>query len=220
MIYNKLILTISAFILIGSTCVNNHAFAIEFGEIKYNNAPIDYEKIDKESTLKLADFYFKSALASKNPEERKQYLQKASGEYFILSKTNPGELYPIVQLARVYDWEGKDRYSKAYFFQALKIDKNNPSTNFYFGDFYLYRKDYTKAVYFYNKAFDNGFKENYDVILKMANIYEKLGDLLRANQYYKKAFLLRPNNSRLPDKIREIESLKYQNTGYYKRTTK
>lgn len=95
MIYNKLILTISAFILIGSTCVNNQAFAIEFGEIKYNNAPIDYEKIDKESTLKLADFYFKSALASKNPEERKKYLQKASGEYFILSKTNPGELYPI-----------------------------------------------------------------------------------------------------------------------------
>ena len=211
-------MVISAFIILGSTCINSQAFAIEFGEIKYNNAPIDYSKVDKASTLKLADFYFNSAMASNNESERKQYLQKASGEYFILSKTNPGELYPIVQLARVYDFEGKDRYSKAYFFQALKIDKNNPSTNFYFGDYYLYRKDYSKAVYFYNKAFDNGFKENYYVVLKMANIYEKLGDLLRANQYYKKAYLLKPQNSRLPDKIREIENLRYQTTGYYKRT--
>ena len=211
-------MVISAFIILGSTCINSQAFAIEFGEIKYNNAPIDYSKVDKASTLKLADFYFNRALSSNSNSERTQYLQKASGEYFILSKTNPGELYPIVQLARVYDFEGKDRYSKAYFFQALKIDKNNPSTNFYFGDYYLYRKDYTKAVYFYNKAFDNGFKENYDVVLKMANIYEKLGDLLRANQYYKKAYLLKPQNSRLPDKIREIENLRYQTMGYYKRT--
>ena len=78
MIYNKLILTISAFIFIGSTCVNNQAFAIEFGEIKYDNAPIDYSKIDKESTLKLADFYFNSAFASTTPQQSKTYLQTPS----------------------------------------------------------------------------------------------------------------------------------------------
>ena len=118
---------------------------------------------------------------------------------------------------QVYDLEGEDRYSKAYFFQALKIDKNNPSTNFYFGDFYLFRKEYTKALHFYNKAFDNGYKETYDIMLRMAIVYEKLGDLLRANQYYKKAFLAKPNNVNLPEKIKSIEVLRYQNTGYYKR---
>ena len=194
--------------------------AAEFGEIQYNSHFIDYSKVNKESTKKLADFYFNKAINEKNKKTQSEYLQKASGDYFVWTQIEQDNIYPIVQMARIYDLENKNSYAKAYFFQALKIDKNNPSTNFYFGDFYLYRKDYTKAVYFYNKAFDNGFKENYDVILKMANIYEKLGDLLRANQYYKKAFLLRPDNSRLPDKIREIERLKYQNTGYYKRTTK
>lgn len=220
LICRNLLLIISAFIIGGSTYVNRPAYAIEFGEIQYNNTPIDYSKIDIKSTRKLADFYFDKAINSEDELIKKDYLQKASGEYFILSKTQQDSLYPVVQLARVYDLEGKDQYSKAYFFQALKIDKNNASTNFYFGDFYLYRKEYTKAIYFYNKAFDNGYKEDYNTLLRMAIVYEKLGDLLRANQYYKKAFLVKPNNQNLPDKIRSIENLKYQNTGYYRRKTK
>lgn len=51
-------------------------------------------------------------------------------------------------------------------------------------------------------------------------MYEKLGDLLRANQYYKKAFLIKPTNQKLPDKIRSIEALKYYNTGYYNKREK
>ncbi len=206
-----------AFLLVGSTCLSQQSMALEFGEIQYNNTLIDYSKIDSGSTLKLADFYFDKAIRATNANEKKEYFQKASGEYFLLSRTQPDNLYPIIQLARVYDLEGEDRYSKAYFFQALKIDKNNPSTNFYFGDFYLFRKEYTKALHFYNKAFDNGYKETYDIMLRMAIVYEKLGDLLRANQYYKKAFLAKPNNVNLPEKIKSIEVLRYQNTGYYKR---
>ena len=49
----------------------------------------------------------------------------------------------------------------------------------------------------------------------MAIMYEKLGDLLRANMYYKKAYLANPQNLDLANKIREIESIKYKNTGYY-----
>ena len=52
----------------------------------------------------------------------------------------------------------------------------------------------------------------------MADIYEKLGDLARANTYYKKLFLTNPNDADTPDKIRELEEIKYQNTGYYKRS--
>ena len=45
-------------------------------------------------------------------------------------------------------------------------------------------------------------------------MYEKLGDLLRANMYYKKAYLANPSKE-LASKIREIEAIKYRNTGYY-----
>lgn len=212
--YKKYLILPGAFILLGSTCCNS-VNAVEFGSIKYHNTFIDYSNINKASTEKLADFYFNKALNTKDKNEKSELLQKASGEYFVLTKLEPENLHPLVQLARVYDYENKNSYSKAYFFRALKIDKKNAATNYHFGDYYFARDEYKKALYFYNTAFENGYKENYDVLLKMAVMYEKLGDLLRANQYYKKAYLVKPENLELPDKIREIESLRYKNTGYY-----
>ena len=205
--------------LIGST-YNNAVMAVEFGEVNYNNALIDYSKIDTDSTLKLADYYFEKALKAQTAKEKKDYLQRASGEYFILTKIEPHNIYPLVQMARVYDYEKQNSYSKAYFFRALKIDKTNALTNYYFGEYYYTREDYIRALHYYNTAFENGFRENFNVLVKMAIMYEKLGDLLRANQYYKKAFLIQPNNTLLPEKIREIETLKYKNTGYYNKRRK
>lgn len=167
--------------------------------------------------MKLADFYFNKAIEEQDKKLKQEYLQKASGEYFILTRVDHNNLYPIVQLARVYDIENQNSFAKAYFFQALKIDKHNTSTNFYFGEYYFDRRDYTRAIYFYNVAFENGLQENFEILLKMGIMYEKLGDLLRANQYYKKAYLVKPDNVDIPDKIREIEALQYKNTGYYNR---
>jgi len=192
-----------------------NAEAIEFGEVQHNNTFIDYTKIDRSSTLQKADFYFQKAQQSSDNTEKKFFLQQAAGEYFLLSQINKKSLYPIVQLARIYDYSDKNRYSKAYFYQALRIDKLNPATNYFFGDYYYKREEYHKALLYYNTAFENGYKENYDVLLKMAIMYEKLGDLLRANQYYKKAFLIKPNNEDIPDKIRLLEGLNYKSTGYY-----
>ena len=125
-----------------------------------------------------------------------------------------------MQLARIYDYTGKNSYAKGYFYKALEINKNHPSTNFYFGEYYYTRKEYKKALNYYNAAFKNGYKEHYEVLMKMALMYEKLGDLVRANQYYKKAFLLNRDKSEVADKIRELEDIKYQNTGYYTKRRK
>lgn len=200
-------------------CCFNTAKAVEFGEVKYNKDNfIDYSKIDKGSTLELANFYFEKALKTRDTDEKKKYLQKASAEYFILNQIDPKDIYPIVQLARVYDYENKNSYAKAYFFRALKIDKKNASTNYYFGDYYYTRNDYKRAIHFYNTAFENGYKENFHILIRMAQMYEKLGDLLRANQYFKKAFLVHPNSQAIPEKILEIEGINYKNTGYYNKT--
>lgn len=211
---------ISAFILFESTYGCSMVKAAEFGEIQYNSHFIDYSKVNKESTKKLADFYFNKAINEKNKKTQSEYLQKASGNYFVWTQIEQDNIYPIVQMARIYDLENKNSYAKAYFFQALKIDKKNPTTNYYFAEYYFTRKDYTRAIYFYNVALENGLRENYDILIKMATMYEKLGDLLRANQYYKKAFLIKPTNQKLPDKIRSIEALKYYNTGYYNKREK
>ena len=210
-IYRNLFILLSAFILFGSTYSSE---AVEFGAVKYNNAFIDYTKIDKESTLKLADFYFDKALNTQDFDEKKEFLQKASGNYFILTQLEPDNIYTTIQLARVYDYEKQDSFAKAYFYKALRINKKDPITNYYFGEFFYTREEYTKAIRFYNIAFKNGQSENNDVIIKLAIMYEKLGDLLRANMYYKKAYLANPSKE-LANKIREIEAIKYRNTGYY-----
>jgi tetratricopeptide (TPR) repeat protein len=206
---------LSQIVLLLCFSFNLSVCAAEFGEIHYNNTLLDYSKIDKKKTLNLADTYFNKALNAKNEDEKLDYLQKASGMYFLLSQIDCKNLYPIVQMARVYDYENQNSYAKAYFFKALKIERYNAATNYYFGEYYYSREDYRRALYFYNTAFENGYRENYDVLIKMATMYEKLGDLLRANQYYKKAFLVKPTSSEIPDKIRELESLNYKSTGYY-----
>lgn len=192
-------------------------FAVEFGTIKYNDSIIDYSVIDKQSVLNRADNYFEHALKTTDKDEQAKLLQKASGEYFILTRIEPQNLRYMVQMARIYDLENKNSYAKEYFFNALKIDKHNARTNYYFGEYYYRRKEYEKALYFYNTAFENGHGENYEILIKMATMYEKLGDLLRANQYYKKAYIINPSNSKLSGKIKEIEQVKYKNTNYYKK---
>ena len=207
-------------ILFNCVCFIPRANAIEFGEVKYHDALIDYTKIDVSKTQKLADDYFNNAISTKNTTEKKDYLQKAAAEYFILTNAQPQSLYPVVQMARIYDELNENSYAKAYFFRGLKINKKDPSTNYYLAEFYYKREDYKRALFFYHRAFENGAKENFDVNLKMAIMYEKLGDLLRANQYYKKAFLLNPANEIIPDKIRELDSIKYRNSGYYNKARK
>ena len=217
-IYKKIFIALGAFVIIGSTL--SAVYALEFGSIKYSDNVFDYSKFDKTSVRKTADKYFNDALSSDEQSLKKELFQKAGGQYFILSKITPGDLYPLIQLARVYDYKDKNSYSKAYFYRALEINKKDPSTNYYFGEYYYSRKEYKKALYYYNIAFRNGYKEGYDVMIRMAMMYERLGDLLRANQYYKRAFLIKPNDENIADKIRILEDLRYKDTGYYSRRRK
>lgn len=212
-IYKNIIILLGAFVLCGGTLYS--AQAIEFGSVQYGKNYIDYSGFDKSAVKKSADSLFNKALKTKDKTKKKELLEKAGGEYFILTKIEPNDLYAINQLARVYDYEGKNSYAKGYFNKALEINKNYAPTHYYFGEYYYSRNEYKKALNYYQTAFKNGYKENHEILIKMATLYEKLGDLVRANQYYKKAFLANKNDTKAADKIRELEAIKYQNTGYY-----
>lgn len=206
--------TVCLLVLLALGCPS---FAVEYGTVKYNDSTIDYSVIDKSTVLNRADSYFEKALKATDKKEQENLLQKASGEYFILTRIEPQNLRYMVQMARIYDLENNNNYAKEYFFNALKMDKHNARTNYYFGEYYYKRNEYEKALYFYNTALENGHGENYEILIKMAVMYEKLGDLLRANQYYKKAYIINPSNTKLSGKIKEIEQVKYKNTNYYKK---
>lgn len=218
-ISKKILLFLGAFVLFGSTL--NSANAIEFGTVQYdhNNTYIDYSLFNSSAVKKSADTYFEQALKSDNIKVKNECLQKAAGEYFILTKINPYDLYAIDQIARIYDLEGKNSYAKGYFYKALEINKNHAPTNYYFGDYYYSRNNYQKALKYYNKALSSGYKIDYEILAKMGSMYEKLGDLKKANQYYKKSVIFKKDDN-ITSKIKEINEMKYSDTDYYKKHRK
>ena len=101
--FKKLFIILGAFALCGGTLYS--AQAVEFGTVQYqNNNYIDYSEFDKAAVKKSADAYFTKALKTKDKNKKKELLEKAGGEYFILTKIEPNDLYAINQPTRnVFD---------------------------------------------------------------------------------------------------------------------
>ena len=203
MIYKKIIIL---FILLCSL----PCFAVEKGSIKYEDNYIDYSVLNGSQVLKEADLFFEQY---ENTNDSK-YLSTAMGKYYIVTKIYPLEIYPMVQLARTYDAKNLDKFAKEYFNICYDINKNDPYLNYYMGEFYYKRHDFKRALRYYNIAYKNGYENYYDINLKIATIYEKFADLLKAKYYYEKAFLLNPSAEYLKDKTLQIDSLNYDKTGY------
>lgn len=188
--------------------------------LQSKNTSIDYSKIDTVAVLKNADECFNNALTETNIDKRNYYLKDAASGYYVLTKAKVGDIYPIIQLARTYDFQGKDKYARGAFETALGINPNDKLVNYYYGDYYYYRSEFGRALRYYRIAFENGMEFTSGNTKKMAIIYEKLGDLYKANVYYKRAFLKDIKDTKTADKIREIEKIKYNNSDYYRRNIK
>lgn len=201
------VLFILAFIFFGSVCQATAGSYVE---------QIATPRVNVEKLTQSADLKFEQALSQQDEALRNELLNQARTMYYAIVNEDKGNIYSIVQLARIHDLQNNDKYAKAYFSRALAIDHNYMNANLYFGDYFYKRHFYKKALWFYRKAFTLGAAENYDILSKMGNSYEKLGDLERANIYYKKLFLLNQDEN-TAERIFEIEKTKYKSTGYYLR---
>lgn len=180
---------------------------------------IDYSHFDAGKVKETADNFFQSAVDSQNGEEKSEYLKNAAAQYYILSNINKSDLYPYIQLARIYDMQKNDSYAKAYFYKALGINSRNSDANFYFGEFYYAREDYKKALIYYQKSLKLGKENDYVILKKIGKIYERFGDLQRANTYFQKSLEINPEDEELMSKTQELLEYKdeYERSGYYKR---
>lgn len=202
--YLVIILTLFAFV--------SPSFALEKGAVEYDDNFVDYSVLNSSNIRKEADAYFQQYLNTQNDE----YLGVAMGKYYILTKIYPAEIYPAVQLARIYDEKKIDRLAKEYFNKAYNIDKSDAFVNYSFGNFYYKRADYKRALRYFLRAYEAGYTKSYDINYKIATIYEKFADLMNALYYYKIALSLNPSNTELDKKCQELKQLNYQNSEYYK----
>lgn len=192
----------------------SNAYALEDED---KNLSVDYSKFNIETTKNSGDTFFTMALEANNEEEKEQYLKNASAQYFILSNLDKSDTYPCIQLARIYDLQKNDAYAKAYFYRVLGLNYKNPDANFYFAEFYYTRKQYKQALEYYQKALTYGKEEDSETLKKIGQIYERFGDIPRANIYYKKSIALNPNDNELSKRINESVKQEYEKSGYYKR---
>lgn len=185
------------------------------GGIEYT-IPTDYSKIDEKELELKAEKYFYLAQKIKDGVVNED-MTNALMLYNVLQKVNPNKIEYPVKLGILYDKIGKDRHARGNFLRASGLDVSNPLPYFYLGEYYYKRTYYRRALSYYNESYTCGFKTNYDLLYKMGDIYEKLGDTRSALKYLNEAKKQSPNPE-LENKIRRIEAQDSVNKEFYSNT--
>lgn len=196
-------------------CIYPQSIAFGGGYSPYEKAGFDLSALNSEKLRAEGDSNFVKGFESSTEADQKKYYQLALQKYFLLSKVEPYNYYPYVQMARILDEQGKDVLSKKHFFQAMNLDKYNPYTNFYFGEFHVKRKMYEKGLKYYLIAYNNGYKDNYVTNQKIAELYEKLGDLKKSEELYIKLNKINPSDDLVKSKVNSFNLSDYEKSGYY-----
>lgn len=146
--------------------------------------------------------------------QNKQELENAYFNYYKASQTTPCAS-SFLGMGMVFI--EKDMYSRAkiYLYKAYNIDENDAATNYYLGKFYFKNEEFVKALDFYTRAFELGLSDNYDLNLKIATIYEKVGDFEQAKNYYETAQNLNPADTSLKNKSQYLDNLNANKIKYF-----
>lgn len=212
---NKFALAILFTFIITCFC-NVEVLALQRGSLEYLENRFDYSTLNPAGLIQLGDTYFEQAINTKNKLTREKLFRYAMGNYFLSSKADPKNVYPYVQLGRIYDKMNINSLAKESFYKATNLDYYNPYANFYFAEYYYDRRDYTRALRYYIISYQNGYENNFETTAKIANIYEKLGDLINAKDFYNKSLELNPEKAaEFQKKLEQIDSLKYDESEYY-----
>ena len=185
------------------------------GGVNYS-IPVYYDNLSETELQDRGKLYFHNAIRLQNGVVNEDMTQ-ALNIYRILQNVNPENAEYSVKLGRLYEKIGKDRYAKGNFSRAISINSSNPEPYFYFGEYYYNKQLYRKSLKYYGEAYKNGYETNYDLLYKLGDVYEKLGDSRSALKYLKDAEKQSPNDE-LAAKIKRVEAEDMVNNTYYRDT--
>lgn len=179
-------------------------------ENKYTKPVIDKETIERE-----ADEFFYQGMDNTDITTKEAYLMKALEKYMLLLEYNMFDAVSATQVAIIHDMLGNNDTALEYFKRAVNLENLNPFANFYFGEYYFYRKNYRNALKYYLTAYENGFNDSYQTSLKIATIYEKFGDFEKAKTYYRIAQKQNPElREGISEKLKSIRNIYYSRSDY------
>lgn len=207
----KLIHILTIFIILG----NPVSAKMQEGYLEYGGFSYKFKSNDAKSFITQANknmFMFENSLKQ---QDKNFYLNEAMRYYFMLSKVQVSSIDAQVGLGRVYDEMHRDIYAKKHFFVAVDLNPKNAAANFHFANFYYKRSDLITALFYYKRAFDNGYQNKFEVNYRIGEIYEKLADLESAKAFYANAYKLKPDNDALLEKIQQLGQSNYSESQYY-----
>ena len=160
--------------------------------------------------LREANTFYKSYEISKNKED----LENAFLCFYKSAQINP-TLESYLGMGKVFVEKNMYTNAKKYLYRALSIDKNDAFTNYYLAILAYVNEEYVKALDLFKIAYNNGLSNNYDVNLKLATIYEKVGDFELAKNFYSTAMTLDANNETVQNNLKNINELELNKNKYF-----
>lgn len=161
-----------------------------------------------------ADSYFYAGMQEEDKNLREAYFSQALAKYMLLLSVNPKDAAVYTQIGIIHDMLDHPKLAKEYLFKAVNLDYYNPFPNFYFGEHYYKIHEYNNALEYYKKAYDNGYRNEFVLNYKLAVIYEKLGDIAKAKQFYLAAYKLTSGKEEIKDKIDALDKIYYSKSDY------
>ena len=144
------------------------------GGVEYT-IPIDYEKINEADFAQKAEGYYDKVMY-KSLDSTEDDMSQALILYSALHKKCPWNIDYSIRLGNLYMKQGKYRYAKGCFYEAMGINANRPEPYYYLGDLYFKREQYRRALKMYKRASDNGYADNIDNINKINKVKRMLGE--------------------------------------------
>src|SRR5574344_1970297 len=181
MTYKKIVIS-TLLILIALQCTT---FVFAKDNLDYSIYSTDYSKLSATKYKETADYYFIRSQKAPTAMERKQAEMTAIANYNTLSKIEPSNVYPFVQLGRIYTNKNADDLAKENYSRALNIDALDPYANYFYAEYFYGRRKYRQALKYYLKAYNNGYSEVNKLKNRMGELYDKLGDSQKAKEFGK-----------------------------------
>ena len=168
--------------------------------------------------IKEADELFYAGMDNDDNNLKESYLINALGKFMLLLKMHPDNPVFCTKIAVIHETCHHCPQAKDYFHRAINLENLNPFANFYFGEYYFIQRDYNNAIRHYLIAYHNGYRENLTLNLRIATVYDRLGDIEKAKKYYYMSEKLSADNDVLASKIKTLDDSYYTLENYTERT--
>jgi tetratricopeptide (TPR) repeat protein len=175
--------------------------------------PVDYSNLNQAELQSEAEFYYDKAIKSGRLDND---MTQAMNLYSLLSNAYPDNIIYALKLGKLYETIGKDRYAKGQYYRAMGINQSRPEPYYYLGSYFFSKEQLRKALKYYNKAYEYGYSNHYQMLNDMGIIYKKLGDTEKSLQYLQCASTLSPNPD-LDKTIKEVKNANDVNKEYYRK---